>query len=585
MFLLPSLLLGLIFAVLLGGRPSRMLEVPLRVQWTVLAALGLQVVIFSRLGEGLAEPLREALHLASYVLLLVFATANARIRALVLVLLGLFLNAVAIAANGGRMPVSSSAADAVGLAPGSDSNVSETADRLRFLGDVFALPAQLPLANVFSVGDLLIGCGMIAFVVVVSIGDGREPALSLSRIVAPLRLGTYRRLVAGRLVSQVGDWLTLAALVGWIYQASGSTQHVAVLLLLRLAPPVLGGGLAAFIVDRLPKQPLLVWIEVARGAAVAGALGGVLTSDRTIVFVAFAVSGALAAMSSAAVPALLPSVLPDGQLPSANAGLGIAKDAAMALGAGTAGLALSAVGAAAALAVDLVTFAAAAALYATLRISGATLSAGARRGGPSGFRYLLGRRRLLLLVVSFATATVATGLTNATLPRFLDDSIGLGPGGYGFGIAALATGLALGEALVGFARVGPSAGRWIGAGLLLMAGLLALLALEEHAPTALLLLAVIGFVDGTTDVLYQTVVQREADPRYYGSVFGFSSAFMTSTMMGAVAAAPLANSLLGAPEALLLAAVPLVWAGAIALVGMRQPGAASSLPAPAGAKT
>src|SRR5207342_3441809 len=82
-------------------------------------------------------------------------------------------------------------------------------------------------------------------------------------------------------------------------------------------------------------------------------------------------------------------------------------------------------------------------------------------------RYVLGRRWLLVLVFAFAAATLATGLTNATLPRLLEDKFHFGASGYGFGIAALATGLVLGQALVGLARVGETAGRWIGAGLLI----------------------------------------------------------------------------------------------------------------------
>ena len=60
-----------------------------------------------------------------------------------------------------------------------------------------------------------------------------------------------------------------------------------------------------------------------------------------------------------------------------------------------------------------------------------------------------------------SAATTATGLANATLPRFLSGSGGLGPGGYGFGIAALATGLMLGETVIGLMPVRPEGGRRI----------------------------------------------------------------------------------------------------------------------------
>jgi MFS family permease len=170
-------------------------------------------------------------------------------------------------------------------------------------------------------------------------------------------------------------------------------------------------------------------------------------------------------------------------------------------------------------------------------------------------------------------ATLATGLVNATLPRFLDEQLGLGARSYGFGLAALAAGLVVGQALVGFARLGSGGGRWIGCGLVLMAALFVALALTDHAPTAVLLLGLIGLVDGTTDVLFDTVVQREADPRYYGRVFGFASAFMMTTMMGAVGVAPLVNRIALPRELILTAGLFLLAAATIALVG--SPGRAS----------
>ena len=571
MFLLPCLVLGIALAIALGGNISRVLEVRFRAAVLVPAALGIQIAVFSPLGESHLPNAIPQLHLLSYALLIVFALLNLRLQGLWPVFAGTCLNAVAIAANGGAMPLSSQAAAAAGLESG--VNVSDQVDRLWFLGDVFALPDALPLANVFSIGDLLIGLGMAGFIIYASLGAGQgEATLSPSRLLEPLRVRSFRRLAAGKLVSQLGDWLTLAALIGWLYGETASTEHVAGLLLVRLGPPILGGSLAVFLVDRLPKRNLLIGVELARGIAVGGALLGVLSGELTLVYAALAVSGGLAALSAAAVPALVPSLVPDEQLPAANASLEIGKDGAMALGAAAAGLALAYVGAEVALAVDLGTFVLASVLYAGLRIPAAVRheEEGEKRA-KGGLRYVLGRRRLLVLILSFATATLATGLTNASLPQFFGGEDGLGAAGYGFAIAALASGLLVGETMVGFAKVGPTAGRWIGAALLVMAGLFALLGMTEHAPTALLLLGFIGFVDGTTDVLFDTVAQRETDPRYLGSVFGFASAFMAATMTGAFVAAPLANDLFDSKLVILAAGVLLAVAGLIALVAMRAP--------------
>ncbi len=562
MFLLPSLGVGLALAVLLGGRLSRLRTLPVRHGWLVLVSLAVQVVIFSRLGAGLADGTRSTLHLLTYGLLLLFAAANARTLVFLPMFAGLLLNAVAIAANGGRMPLSDAAARAAGLDdPG--GNVSAGADRLRFLGDVFALPRQLPLANTFSIGDVLIGMGVISLIVLATRPAGDEPSLRLSRLARPFRRSSYRRLAAAKLLSHLGSWLTLAALVGWMYHETGSTAASAGLLLARLAPPLLGGSVAAAIVDRLPKARLLAAAELARGLAIGLALAGVLVGARPVVFAAIALSGAVAALSNAAVPALVPSILPAAELAAANAGIGIAKDAAMAVGALAAGLAVEAVGPVPALAADGATFVVAAALFARLKDrDGAAVPAGRR---ASGLRYLLGQRALVALVAAFSAATLATGLVNATLPRLVEDRLGLGPGGYGFAVAALAGGLAAGQALVGLTAAGPRAGRWIGVGLLTMAALLGFLGLTESAATALLALAALGVIDGTTDTLFETAVQRQADPGRYGAVFGLATTAMSTTMMAAIAAAPLVNGALPTEAVMGVAAALVCGAGIMAL--------------------
>jgi hypothetical protein len=483
------------------------------------------------------------------------------------------LNAVAIYANGGKMPVAESAWRAAGLDAGGGSNVREGAEHLGFLGDVFALPAGLPLANVFSVGDILIGFGMAAFIVVVSTSEAKERTIVPGRLLRPLAVAPFRRLAAGRLVSQLGDWLTLAALVGWIYGTTESTGQVAVLMLLRLAPPILGGGLAAAVVDRMPKERLLVVVELARALAVCGAIAAIVFDLRPLAFVAVAVSAALAAVGAATALALVPSVLDEEHLSAANAGLGIAQDGAMALGALGAGVALAVSGVTLALVIDVGTFLVAAALYAGIRppLAHPRSLDPDPDGGASildGFRYLVRRPLLLVVIAAFGAATIATGLTNATLPRLLE-GLGLGSGAYGFGFSALALGLAAGQGFVGLTRVGATAGRWIGAGLLVMAGFFVALSLTAHAPTAILLLGLIGLVDGATDVLFATIVQREANPRYYGRIFGIASASMATTMMGAVAVAPVLNSIAAPDRVVLFGGLALVAAAAITFVGLR----------------
>ena len=130
MFLLPSLGLALVFAVVLGGKPERLLQVRLRATGLVFAALALQIALFTDGGIPLSNGVRAGVHLASYGLLLAFAVANARALSLLVLTSGLALNALVIAVNGGRMPVARGAAEAAGLVNTSGSNVALIHGRL-----------------------------------------------------------------------------------------------------------------------------------------------------------------------------------------------------------------------------------------------------------------------------------------------------------------------------------------------------------------------------------------------------------------------------------------------------------------------
>ncbi len=269
------------------------------------------------------------------------------------------------------------------------------------------------------------------------------------RLLGPLRRREMRRLLAGSLVSKTGDWLTVGALMGWIFQETGSTGSVALLMLVRLAPPILGGGAAAALVDGVRRERLLVVIELLRAVALATVLAGLLTGLTALVYVAIAVSGLLGAISPVAVSALIPQLVPAAELPSANGLSSVIESAAMATGAVAGGLLLALVGVGPALALDLTTFILAAGLFAGIcaasgrEARAAEMSGGSDDAPAARLRDLLRDRTISTAVGALCITVVAGGLVNATLPRFLEE-IGMGAGAYGFGFGAIALGLAVG---------------------------------------------------------------------------------------------------------------------------------------------
>lgn len=162
-----ALIGGLVCGFAVGGRLGNLAALHLRLAWLVLVALGLQVVAFSPIGQRLGEHPVVVLHLASYALLLTFGGLNLRLSGLKIATFGIACNALAIAVNGGFMPATRSALITAGHLYASDtSNNSRIAENahLLFLGDVFALPSWLPLANVFSIGDVAVAFGVALFI-------------------------------------------------------------------------------------------------------------------------------------------------------------------------------------------------------------------------------------------------------------------------------------------------------------------------------------------------------------------------------------------------------------------------------------
>ncbi|MEX1145961.1 MAG: DUF5317 family protein [Acidimicrobiia bacterium] len=150
---------------LAGGRLSRLADLRLRAVWALALALVVQVLIISVLPSGDVD-LHRVLHLATYVAVLVWVVLNHGLLWRWPIVIGGALNFVVIVANDGVMPASRAARVAAGLVgrQGFENSAAVAHPNLGFLGDVFAIPADLPLANVFSVGDALLVLGIFLVV-------------------------------------------------------------------------------------------------------------------------------------------------------------------------------------------------------------------------------------------------------------------------------------------------------------------------------------------------------------------------------------------------------------------------------------
>jgi Family of unknown function (DUF5317) len=176
-FPLYAVIIGLGLGLLLGGRLSNLGRLELR--WAPLAVAGLmaQVVLFAEPIAARVGDLGSLIYVASSVAVLVALLRNLEVAGLKVVAVGAVANLVAIVANGGSMPASADALRSLGKSVGAgySNSVEAAAPVLPGLTDVYALPAWLPFANVFSIGDVLIGVGIVLTVTLAMLGAGGAP--------------------------------------------------------------------------------------------------------------------------------------------------------------------------------------------------------------------------------------------------------------------------------------------------------------------------------------------------------------------------------------------------------------------------
>ena len=176
MFLIGAVAIGVLAGYALGGRVRYLSHLRLRFLWLVAAAILIQFIIFPLFSSRALFPyFTTELHLASYGLLFVFFFLNYRVWPMFIIAIGAICNLAVISLNAGRMPSSAHALSSAGQPDialnlstnGVMGNVILMSDktRLNVLGDWLYLPAWMPLATAFSVGDLIIAVGLTTLVI------------------------------------------------------------------------------------------------------------------------------------------------------------------------------------------------------------------------------------------------------------------------------------------------------------------------------------------------------------------------------------------------------------------------------------
>jgi hypothetical protein len=199
MLIAALVVIAVVTVPLSGGKWSNLAAFRPKGSWLLWLALSIQIVQFSFFDLGKID---ELVHVGTYLLAAAFLAVNWRVKGVWLVALGGLSNGLTISLNHGTLPARAAALREAGLQVKRTDFVNSGVmahAKLRWLGDMFAVPKGVPLANVFSVGDVILVIG--AFVVVHSLAR-RTPVTAEAEAVteASARRGAHRATQSTRAV-------------------------------------------------------------------------------------------------------------------------------------------------------------------------------------------------------------------------------------------------------------------------------------------------------------------------------------------------------------------------------------------------
>lgn len=698
--LIGGILLGLVLGLRSGGRLTNLSAIQLRLVPLLFAAVivrfGTETML--QAGVGVVDALRVPLLAGGFGLLLATLWVNRSYPGLGLAFVGILLNAIVVAANGGYMPVWGPSLALAGIDPAEVSSrihvVVPEADtliflnRLLFLGDV--VPNPLPIIqNVTSLGDIFISLGLALFLfagvvrvptvleeeeydrirerlaglasatrlsrgepaTAVAAETGLAPALletlSLERptfmgggaggltspALAPLPTGildvdlwprdvsdaeaaaaaldagetaqpplaiprptvetlervrrhpyvrlalnsSFSSLWAGQLISLFGDRLHQVALAAAVLITTGSPLASSLVFVAAFVPNLIFSPIAGTFVDRWDHKEVLIVSDILRAATVLLIPMAIVTNVILVYPFVFLLTTISIFFRPARV-AILPRIVRDDELITANSALWVGETMADVIGFPLAGLFVVAIGTALPVAfwLDAATYIASAVLLSGLivrRPSGASASAepvaaaaaeATAPGTPAfetgvgegffaemraGYRFLRSERTLFANTVQASIAQLTVGVLTALMPAFAFSVFAVHPLGweaiYTFIEASVGVGNLVGGFAIGLIGARVSKGMVISGGYLAWGLLTTVFALSGNLGLVLGLALGSGIANMAFIIPSQALFQERTPNELMGRVVGFRFALVFGSMALAMAAGGLLSVVIG----------------------------------------
>lgn len=330
----------------------------------------------------------------------------------------------------------------------------------------------------------------------------------------------FRALSIARVVSYIGDAVSLVALMLYVADTAGQALAVALLLLVGDFAPALLSPLTGVVSDRFNRKHVMIGCELAQGLLLL-----VIAVSLPPLWLLLALVGLRATIGNTFQPAAratIPSLVAASELEEANATLGFGANGGEAIGPFLAAALFPLVGVRGVLLVDAVSFLISAVLLTRVR----SLPPGSaeRRSYLGdvrvGFGAVWSVPAVRIITVTFALVVLCTAIDDVALVYLVRDTLHANDSAVGLVLGGIGVGLLVGYLLLARGRVRASMTTLLVTGFLVTSAGNLLTGLAWAVGVALALQAVRGLGIAAIDVASNTLFQRLVPAPLLGRAFG-----------------------------------------------------------------
>jgi MFS family permease len=355
------------------------------------------------------------------------------------------------------------------------------------------------------------------------------------RLRDAMRHRDFRRLVAAFLVDQIGSWAYNVVLIVWVFDRTHSATWISATTAAGWVPRLLFSAYAGVLADRYERTTVMLYSALLSFVAMTGvALVVASTGPVALALVFSAIAASFAAAYRPASSAVIPDIVSEQDLVSANAVFGGLDSLVVVLGPGIGGVLLLVGSPAVGITVNALSFLGSALLLYPMRVR-STGDAGAQ-GESLAAQFGAGLAALrhepvAVALVAFCYLDSAVYAASTVVFEPLSHQLGTGSNGYSYLIAVFSLGGVLAAPLTNVLSASPRLAPWTLGGIFMLALPFAAATLTDSAAAVAAFLVVSGAGMVIVDVLAITALQRDLPREMLSRVFGIFETVLPAALL------------------------------------------------------